>query len=133
MPDATPTTNSAEPSKDLGEYLKHVRQALGMSLRDVEVGTEKAVSNGSLSQIENGHTKRPTPNVLYNLATLYGLDYGDLLQRAGHHTPSGTSANDDLLAELNIPLRAITELSAAEQSELLDYIRYMKHKRSPQG
>ena len=126
--------NSKETPRDnraLGDYLKDARKAMHLTLRDVEAKTDKAVTNGNLSQIENDVIKRPSPNVLYSLANLYGLDYRDLLERAGHHAPSSTSVtrgvDDAVLAGL--PLRAIAELNDEERQELTEYIAFMRQKR----
>ena len=125
-----PNTSNAD-TRTLGVYLKDARLAMHLTLRDVEARTEKAVTNGYLSQIENSVIRQPSPNVLYNLAGLYGLDYRDLLRRAGHHAPSPSGSvqgiNEEVLAGL--PLRAIAELNAEERQELTEYIAFMRQKR----
>lgn len=114
----------------IGEYLKLTRKAANLTLREVEIKTNKAVTNGSLSQIENGHTKRPTPNVLYHLANLYGIDYADLLRRAGHHTPGEAAPGSDVM---NVPLRAIEGLDDDERQELMEYIAFLHQRRRTRG
>lgn len=122
---------SSEDTRSLGDYLKDARNAMHLTLRDVEAKTDKAVTNGYLSQIENNVIKQPSPNVLYSLAGLYGLDYRNLLERAGHHAPTSTGStqviDDEVLAGL--PLRAIAELNAEERQELTEYIAFMRQKR----
>jgi hypothetical protein len=49
---------------DLGALLADLRTAKGLSLREVEEASDKAVSNAYLSQFENGKIKKPSPNVL---------------------------------------------------------------------
>lgn len=118
-------------TRTLGDYLKDARRAMHLTLRDVEARTDRAVTNGYLSQIENNVIKQPSPNVLFNLAGLYGLDYGNLLERAGHHAPAPAGSiqgiEDNVLAGL--PLRAIAELNAEERQELTEYIAFMRQKR----
>jgi len=118
-------------TRALGVYLRDARKAMHLTLREVEAQTDRAVTNGYLSQIENNVIKQPSPNVLYNLAGLYGLDYRNLLERAGHHAPSSTGSvqgiDDEVLAGL--PLRAIAELNAEERQELTEYIAFMRQKR----
>ena len=80
--------------------------------------------------IENGHTKRPTPNVLYHLANLYGIDYADLLRRAGHHTPGEPAPGSDVM---NVPLRAIEGLDDDERQELMEYIAFLHQRRKTRG
>lgn len=118
-------------SRALGDFLKDARQAMHLTLRDVEAKTDKAVTNGYLSQIEKNTIKQPSPNVLYNLSNVYGLDYRDLLERAGHHVPTpakrSDEVNDDELAGL--PLRALAELDEQERQELTEYIAFLRQRR----
>lgn len=112
----------------LARYLRDVREANKMSLRAVETATDKTVTNGYLSQIENGQVKRPAPNVLHALAGVYGVDYRHLLELAGHHLPqSGPSDESADLAGL--PLRAMAELTDSEKQDLLEYVAFLKQRR----
>jgi transcriptional regulator with XRE-family HTH domain len=112
----------------LGAYLKAARNALGLTLRGVEERTGRAVTNGYLSQIEGGTIAKPSPNVLYHLAQVYDLDYGDLLTRAGHRVPhSADTAQRGILA--GFPMHAVEELTEDERAELLDYIAFLRSKR----
>jgi DNA-binding transcriptional regulator YiaG len=52
-----------ETKPTIGPYLKSLREAKGLSLREVEAKT--GVSNAFLSQIESGKVKRPSPVMLY--------------------------------------------------------------------
>lgn len=123
MADDTSHTPAQDP---LGPFLKRARNSLGISLREVEARTE--VTNGYLSQIENQLIAKPSPNVLFELAELYGIDYADLLNRAGHRVPvSSTKQTSDSLN--GIPLRALEDLSASERKDLMDYLTYLKSKR----
>jgi transcriptional regulator with XRE-family HTH domain len=70
----------------LGKYLASIRADRGFTLRQVEEGTNKEVSNAYLSQIENDKIKKPSPNVLHALAQLYGIDYEQLMEMAGYIT-----------------------------------------------
>jgi transcriptional regulator with XRE-family HTH domain len=110
----------------LGQYLKSVRGDRELSLRDVEEKTGKQVSNAYLSQLENDRIKQPSPNILYALAELYRVDYGDLMQRSGYVTASKTKARRHG--------RVITfsdmYLSEAEESELLKYLSFLRSKAS---
>ena len=53
---------------ELGGLLADLRAARGLSLREVEEVTGKAVSNAYLGQLAHGKIKRPSPNVLHSLA-----------------------------------------------------------------
>src|SRR4029450_1024606 len=94
---------------ELGAMLADLRTAKGLSLREVEEATGKAVSNAYLSQLENGKIRKPSPNVLHHLAAAYVVPYEALMEKAGYLLPSengpehGTRlaafAIDDLTAE----------------------------------
>lgn len=119
----TPRANPV--SNDLGPFLKSARRSVGLTLRDVEAKTD--ITNGYLSQIENQLIAKPAPNVLFQLAELYGVDYSGLLGMAGHRVPAKTS---DAPESLNgIPLRALEDLTEDEKKDLMDYLNYLKSKR----
>ena len=112
----------------VGALLRQSREAMGLTLRQVEDQTEKRVKNAYLSQVETGQIARPSPEVLWRLAGLYGLNYDDLLIRAGHRvlgestTPLHRSIN-------GIPLSALRDLTPAERRDVLSYIGFLRQKR----
>lgn len=67
--------------KEMGEYLKKLRENKGLSTR--EVYDIAKVSNSYLSLVENGH-RRASAVVLKKLAPVYGVDYLDLYVKAGY-------------------------------------------------
>lgn len=111
--------------ESLGAYLKRARQAVPLSLRAVEAQTE-GVTNGYLSQIESGQIKQPSPNVLYQLAQAYGLDYRDLLVRARHRVPTDSPGSEQ---HTGIPLRALSDLTTDERKQVTEYIAWLKTRR----
>lgn len=128
------TRNSEHPAEpSLGAYLKEARRATGLTLRQVEEETSKAVTNGYLSQIENDDIIQPSPRILYSLATTYGIDYSDLLRRAGHTVPNETDdqySDARALGAVNgFPLRSLQDLTETETEHLLAYIEFMKSRR----
>lgn len=68
----------------LGQYLTSIRAARQMTLRQVEQATNKDVSNAYLCQIESDKIRQPTPHILLAIAKAYGIDYWDLMERAGY-------------------------------------------------
>lgn len=112
----------------LGEYLKRSRLSIPMSLRAVERATE-GVTNGYLSQIESGQIKQPSPNVLYQLANTYGIDYRDLLVRARHHVPTTETRDEEATELAGIPLRALSDLTPDERKQVTEYIAWLKTRR----
>ena len=96
-----------------------------MSLRQVEEATGKEVSNAYLSQLENDKIQQPSPIVLHHLAEIYGIDYLGLMGLAGYF-PSSKRGLDERHG------RAATfaehNLTPDEESELLDYLKYLRTK-----
>ena len=71
----------------LGTYLRQVRIKCQLSLRGVQrlardkrLGAE--LSSGYLSMLERNEIKEPSPRILHTLATIYEVDYIDLMRRA---------------------------------------------------
>jgi transcriptional regulator with XRE-family HTH domain len=112
--------------KTLGEVLKHAREARDMSLRDVEHVT--GIRNAHLSQIENGTIGRPEMSMLWELASLYDLDYSDLLRRAGHAKGEDTSGRQR--QRMTVAMRAMGELSPREQTDVLNFMAQVRRRRS---
>jgi transcriptional regulator with XRE-family HTH domain len=103
-----------------------LRTAKGLSLREVEEATEKAVSNAYLSQLENGKIQKPSPNVLHSLADVYAVPYEALMERAGYLLPSENGGG----RRTRLTAFAIDDLTAEEEEELLKYLAFLR-SRSP--
>jgi transcriptional regulator with XRE-family HTH domain len=67
---------------DFGGYLRELRRAAGLTLKQVE--TKARVSNAYLSQIERGLRNPPHPEILKRLAAVYETPHTDLLAKAGY-------------------------------------------------
>ena len=67
---------------DFGGYLRELRRAAGLTLKQVE--TKASVSNAYLSQIERGLRNPPHPEILKRLAAVYETPHTDLLAKAGY-------------------------------------------------
>jgi transcriptional regulator with XRE-family HTH domain len=110
----------------LGEYLQTIRADRNLTLRQVEEATNKEVSNAYLSQIENNKIQKPSPNILHALATLYGIDYENLMEMAGYITSSRKSEDKHgrlaTFAELN--------LTPEEEAEMLRYLKFIRAEKS---
>lgn len=115
----------------LGQYLASIRSDRRMTLREVEEATDKEVSNAYLSQIENHKIQQPSPNVLYALSEVYGIDYARLMEMAGHITPSKNKSEGERHG------RAATfadhHLTASEEAELMDYLKHIRTRKRPSG
>lgn len=99
-----------------------------MTLREVEEATNKEISNGYLSQLEGGKISKPSPHVLYTLSTVLKAEYETLMQRAGYILPSAAQrpvgAKHGRAATF-----AIDNLTADEESELLEYLTFLRSKK----
>lgn len=127
---ATPRTRTTKPTtrpSELGFVLANLRKARGLSLREVEETTDKAVSNAYLSQLENGRIKRPSPNVLHSLAGVYAVPYEALMEKAGYVTPK--AEGNGRASRKRMALFAIDDLTAEEEEELLKYLAFLRWRR----
>lgn len=110
----------------LGMYLKSLRQASGLTLRGVEELT--AISNAFLSQLESGKVKQPSPKVLYKLASTYGVEYEDLMERAGYPAPKCVQGADSPKGLFH----RLGPLTREEEESLLEYLSFLR-SRSGRG
>lgn len=110
----------------LGDVLRTAREKQGLSLRAVERLT--GINNAHLSQIENGTITKPEMAMLWELASLYGLDYTRLLRLAGYATAAPASGRHR--QRMGVAMRAMGELTAREQTEALRYMARLKARRA---
>lgn len=125
MPDDKPMETQAKP--ELGPFLKKARQDMQMSLREVEDATGKEISNAYLSQLESGKVTKPSPHVLYALSTALGVAYETLMERAGYIVPAANRGDGEKHGRA--ATFSIDNLTADEETELLDYLTYIRSKR----
>lgn len=119
----TPPTPKENTTPGLGRYLKDIRNSRGYSLREVERLTGGKISNGYLSQLENGEIARPSAVMLHRLAAAYGVDYAVLMERAGFVTESETPAN-------RAPTSVLGELTPDEEEQLLNFLGYLRSQKA---
>ena len=65
--------------------------------------------------------------LLWDLASLYGVDFGRLLALAGH---AGGATSGGRRRRMTVALRALGELSPGEQDEALRFMAELKARRS---
>lgn len=122
-------SHGSSPKLILGQYLASIRSDRKLTLRQVEEATSNEVSNAYLSQIETGKIQQPSPNVLHALANIYGIDYGQLMEMAGYVThvqdrrPNQRHGRIATFAEHN--------LTSAEESELMEYLKFIRSRKRP--
>lgn len=98
-----------------------------MSLREVEEATGKEVSNAYLSQLETGKIAKPSPNILHSLASVYGVAYENLMERAGYIAPGRIRAAGEKHGRA--ATFSIDNLNEDEERELLKYLSYWRSQR----
>jgi transcriptional regulator with XRE-family HTH domain len=111
---------------ELCALLADLRMAKGLSLREVEEATGKAVSNAYLSQLENGKIKKPSPRVLHSLAEVYVVPYEALMEKAGYLLTSENGGGK----RKRLAAFAIDDLTAEEEGELLKYLAFLRFRGS---
>lgn len=68
-------------NKELGNYLKTIREQLGYTIYDVNKLCE--ISPSYISLMENGK-RRPSPIILKKLSSIYHINCNDLYEKAGY-------------------------------------------------
>lgn len=110
----------------LGALLSDLRAAKAFSLREVEDATGHAVSNAYLSQLEKGKIRKPSPNVLHQLAAVYGVPYEALMEKAGYLLPARLARGQ----RRRLAAFAIDDLTAEEEEELLKYLAFLRSRKA---
>ncbi len=109
-------------STPLGIYLKRVREAQGLSLRDVQ--SKVKISNAFLSQIESGKVKNPSPVMLHKLATVYCVPYEHLMERAGYPIPEARLSTQSTTEVFH----RFGNITHDEEEQLLDYLGFLRSR-----
>ena len=122
----------------LGTYLKQVRANRQLSLRDVQqlakdkrLGAE--LSSGYLSMLERGEVKEPSPRILHTLASVYEVDYIDLMRRA-KYIPN--EINRGNAPPAFVAFRGASQLSEEQQARIqrmIDFELSEFHRAKRQG
>lgn len=67
---------------NFSEYLKQIRLEKSISQR--ELAEKSGISNAEISRIESGARQKPSPDALKALAPILGVEYEDLMDKAGY-------------------------------------------------
>lgn len=113
----------------LGQYLASIRADRQMTLRGVEEATNKEVSNAYLSQIENNKIRKPSPNVLHTLAELYGINFENLMERAGYLVAPTRRRRTGEERHGRVATFAEYNLTPEEESELMQYLQFIRSRK----
>lgn len=116
--------------QSLGEFLANLRVVKRLSLREVEEATGKEISNAYLSQLEHGRIAKPSPNLLYKLAEVYGVPYERLMEKAGYLTGRSDRQPDERHGK--VATFAKENLTPAEEEALLEYLAFLRSRKGKQ-
>ena len=111
--------------KEMGSYLKRLRENKGLSTR--EVYELAKVSNSYLSLVENGH-RRASAVVLKKLASVYGVSYLDLYVKAGYADLAEyeKNKNSNFVSKNNIDTEGLDD---NDIEELRRFAEFLKNKK----
>jgi len=119
-------TDQRGTDESFGAHLARLRNAAGLSLRQVEEASEAEVSNAYLSQLENNKIAKPSPNILHTLARIYKASYEDLMKRAGYITSDADASGR---RQAKAATFAIQGLTPEEETILIDYLAFIRKQR----
>lgn len=108
----------------LQETLKEAREHKKWGLR--EAARQTGIHNAHLSQIESGGIARPDPNILFTLATAYGLNYDTLLRLAGHIQPAKVGEHRSPYGA--VAWKVLSEMDEDEQREVVEFMSKIKRR-----
>lgn len=120
-------------STEVAQALSNARTIKGRSLRSVADGAK--ISPTYLQKLERGEVRDPSPNVLHRLSEELGLDYGDLMRRAGYVVPASrrkTTAAGSRGGALTHALSG-EPLSDEEEAALTAYLRILRDQKGGPG
>ncbi|HUC89335.1 MAG TPA: helix-turn-helix transcriptional regulator [Patescibacteria group bacterium] len=104
----------------LGETLKHKREHMGWSIRELARRTD--LSDTTVMRIEQGLRAAPSPDVLAKLAETLELSLADLYTLAGYAVPADLPS---MPAYLRVKYR---NLPQPARDELNNYLERLKDK-----
>ncbi len=111
------------PRQDLASKLSRLREASGLSLRDLEEAS--GVARGTISRIESGEYQRPSPANLMKLSGALGVDTSELLTAAGY-----TASRAEALPNMRVYLRSkYGHLSADDRQRLVGLLDELESGR----
>lgn len=112
--------------KELGQYLRNLREVLGYSTYDVNKLCD--ISPSYLSLMENGKRK-PSAIILKKLAPIYNVNYVELYEKAGYidlAEKERLSINSNNNTEYVIDTKGLTE---DEIESVKRYVEFIKNER----
>jgi transcriptional regulator with XRE-family HTH domain len=108
----------------LGQKIRGLREEIGMS--QAQLAAHAELSQGYLSQIENGEVHNPSASVLFRLAQALHVDPRSLLEAAGYQDVLGVATGGEYEAPVDPDLlRFLARLPLEQQNHLLRFLEGM--------
>jgi transcriptional regulator with XRE-family HTH domain len=100
-----------------------------LSLRAVAAPAE--ISPTYLQKLERGEVQDPSPNILHRLSEQLGLEYSDLMQKAGYVVPATSKRRSAALRGSRAVSHALSAepLTAEEEEALAHYLGYLRSQK----
>lgn len=105
----------------LGAKVRCLREQIGLS--QAQLAAQAGLSQGYLSQIENGEVQNPSAAVLFRLAQALHVAPRCLLEAAGYGDALGESGGDFEPAVDPDLMRYLSRLTSEQQQYLLHFLR----------
>lgn len=119
-------------SARLGHKLRNARRMKERSLRSVADGAK--ISPTYLQKLERGEVADPSPNVLHRLSKELGLDYPDLMRRAGYVAPASRKTTSAGRGSRPVTHALSSEpLTDEEETALTAYLRMLRDQKGGSG
>lgn len=109
---------------EFGTYIRNLRKERGLTLKELGKATE--LSHPYLSQIETGKRTIPSPDILKRLADSLGVEYEDLLIKAGHI--DATSSNIKSMSyAASVIINTILDITDSAKERDINIKPYITH------
>lgn len=120
-------------STEFAQALSNARRIKGRSLRSVADGAK--ISPTYLQKLERGEVGDPSPNVLHRLSEELGLDYGDLMRRAGYVVPTARRKTAGATSRRGALTHSLSSepLTGEEEAALTTYLRMLREQKGGRG
>ncbi len=111
-----------------GKFLKQLREARNMTLRDVE--KQAHISTAYLSQVENGLRSAPTMKVLSRLAEAYGVRVSLLAEQAeAEIREQDVQTQSPPAPDTQFLSRGYEKLSEENKNKLKSFLDYLQREQ----
>lgn len=111
-------------ASEFGQYLKEVRKRRKLTIRQLD--TYSGVSHSYISQMERGERGVPSPEILRKLSKPLGVEYEELMERAGYITKEAvfSTAIEQGLLQFELPLYDHEDPESISGAEIIKNVNH---------